>query len=376
MHNTIPGTLPPARRNQLDVLEDMAAGIGALVEAGGGPGGMVDFEILLVSDANDVVGIRRETNTNGTVAITYETLSGAVWVPAMPLKLLTPALPAGAATIAGQTTGNNSLASIDTKVTGLATQATLAAILAKVIANPATDTLQTAGNTSLASILTRANLLAADATVTAMSAKLPASLGAKAGAASVSLVPATDAIFQNAARYNTTLPTYTNGQSAELQTDPRGGLYVTVASGGTVALITDNSADGRAATSIGLTTRSFNYVYNGATWDRALGDVTGQSVNIVKRPLVARQLAASSASAQTALTSGVKRVSMYARGTDIRYALANATGVVAVNTTSHFIAAGERLDIDVGSIGTTPFIAVIRDSLVTADGTLELSELS
>lgn len=72
----------------------------------------------------------------------------------------------GDASAANQVTGNASLASIDGKV---ATQTTVAAILA------------------------RNNLLGTEVTLAAMSAKLPASLGAKAAAASLSVAPATDA---------------------------------------------------------------------------------------------------------------------------------------------------------------------------------------
>lgn len=60
------------------------------------------------------------------------------------------ALPSGAATEAKQDTGNASLASIAAE--DFATQATLAAVLAKIIAAPSTEAKQDAGNTSLASI--------------------------------------------------------------------------------------------------------------------------------------------------------------------------------------------------------------------------------
>lgn len=86
-------------------------------------------------------------------------------------------------------------------------------------------------------------------------------------------------------------------------------------------------------------------------------------------PDVARQLAAGAASANTALTSTTGRISIYARGADIRYRV--GTGAQTASGTSHFIAAGERLDIDVPA---SPNIAVIRAGSV--DGTLELTELS
>lgn len=86
-------------------------------------------------------------------------------------------------------------------------------------------------------------------------------------------------------------------------------------------------------------------------------------------PGVARQLAAGATSANTGLTVGVVRISIHARGADIRYAVGSAAQTAS--GTSHFIAAGERLDIDVPA---TPNIAVIRAG--ATDGTLEVTELS
>lgn len=86
-------------------------------------------------------------------------------------------------------------------------------------------------------------------------------------------------------------------------------------------------------------------------------------------PGVARQLAAGAASTNVALTAGVNRVSLYARGADIRYAVGSSSQTAS--GTSHFIALGERLDIDVPA---TANIAAIRAGSV--DGTLEITELS
>jgi hypothetical protein len=60
---------------------------------------------------------------------------------------------------------------------------------------------------------------------------------------------------------------------------------------------------------------------------------------------------------------------MHARGADIRYAV--GTGAQTASAASHFIAAGERLDIDVPANAQ---IAAIRAGAI--DGTLELSELA
>jgi hypothetical protein len=88
-------------------------------------------------------------------------------------------------------------------------------------------------------------------------------------------------------------------------------------------------------------------------------------------PTVARQLAATSTSASTTLTATVVRVSIRARFCDIRYVVGTGTQT-ASSTTSHFIANGERLDIEVPAGAS---IGYIRDSAATSDGSLALTEL-
>lgn len=111
---------------------------------------------------------------------------------------------------------------------------------------------------------------------------------------------------------------------------------------------------------------------NDGTWAErvALPTVDGRLlVEPLGVPGAARQLAAGATSANTALTATARRISIYARLADIRYSIGSASQT-ANATTSHFIAAGERLDLDVPA---TPNIAVIRAG--AADGTLELTEL-
>lgn len=86
------------------------------------------------------------------------------------------------------------------------------------------------------------------------------------------------------------------------------------------------------------------------------------------QPGVARQLAAGSASANTVLTSSVGRISIHARGGNIRYSIGSSSQTAS--GTSHYIASGERLDI---RLPDTPNIAVIRAD--STDCTLEVSEL-
>jgi len=85
-------------------------------------------------------------------------------------------------------------------------------------------------------------------------------------------------------------------------------------------------------------------------------------------PGVARQLAAGSTSANTALTTTCRRISIKAVGADIRYAIGSTSQTAALTT--HFISSGERLDL---ALPETPNIAVIRNA--STDGVLEVTEL-
>ena len=87
------------------------------------------------------------------------------------------------------------------------------------------------------------------------------------------------------------------------------------------------------------------------------------------RPGVSRQLAAGVASASTALTTNVGRISIRCRNADVRFVIGVGTQTANAST-SHFIAAGERLDLAV------PFKAAIGYIRAGSnDGILEVSEL-
>ncbi len=94
-----------------------------------------------------------------------------------------------------------------------------------------------------------------------------------------------------------------------------------------------------------------------------------RQIEILGEVGTARQLTASSASSNTALTPSVKRISMRAVGADIRYSVGIGTQTANGNT-SNFIANGERLDIAVPANANIP---IIIDG--TINGTLQLTEL-
>lgn len=88
---------------------------------------------------------------------------------------------------------------------------------------------------------------------------------------------------------------------------------------------------------------------------------------------IARQLAAGVSSTNVALTTTTRRISLYARGADIRYSIGSSAQTATTSTgvaTSHFLAAGERIELVVPA---TPNVAAIRAG--STDGTLEITEL-
>lgn len=76
-------------------------------------------------------------------------------------------------------------------------------------------------------------------------------------------------------KVDTTLPTYTDGQRANLQMDVRGKAYVTIGNGGNSQVVAAVVAQADAlANTNGLAANAATYVYNGVTWDRVRGDTT------------------------------------------------------------------------------------------------------
>jgi hypothetical protein len=84
-------------------------------------------------------------------------------------------------------------------------------------------------------------------------------------------------------KYNTTLPTLTDGQRGDLQTDAKGNmrvLSVDTLAAGADALSNSNMGYpiGSATLSTGVLRTSGSYYFNGTTWDRARGNTTGAFV--------------------------------------------------------------------------------------------------
>jgi len=121
--------------------------------------------------------------------------------------------------------------------------------------------------------------------LTVDSLQLPASLGIKTAAASISVAPASDALYTvvgsvasgsadsgNPVKiggvYNVTVPTLADGQRGNLMLGQRGSAHVTLFSQNGTASPTMSSALDALAANTGLFTTSFGELFNGSTWDR------------------------------------------------------------------------------------------------------------
>lgn len=75
-------------------------------------------------------------------------------------------------------------------------------------------------------------------------------------------------------KYNATLPTFTDGQRADVQTTANGVVLTTITQGSTTANVGLVTSDGSGnASALYVNTRG--QVFNGTTWDRARGDTNG-----------------------------------------------------------------------------------------------------
>lgn len=71
--------------------------------------------------------------------------------------------------------------------------------------------------------------------------------------------------------FNTTPPTYTNGQRGDAQMSPRGATYVAIQDGTGTTLVTvpGSGVDGASNTQGGVLSYARGVLFNGSTWDRA-----------------------------------------------------------------------------------------------------------
>lgn len=94
-------------------------------------------------------------------------------------------------------------------------------------------------------------------------------------------------------------------------------------------------------------------------------------VEATGRPTVARSVVSSSVSTNTALTASVKRIAIYARTVDIRFKIGTGAQTANANT-DHYLPKATRV---VFAVPLNANIAIVRDSLETVNGLVEISEL-
>jgi hypothetical protein len=199
-----------------------------------------------------------------------------------PISVSTLPLPSGAATAAKQPAlGTAGTASSDVLTVQGITSMTALKVDGSGVTQPVSGTVsvsgvatasnQTTGNTSLSSIDTKLT----DGTQKAIVA------GDVASGATDSGNP-----VKVAGKYNTTMPTFTDGQRGDIQLTTRGAVKTTLFandSNTTIRVLADN-ADTVATTSTGnaLAIINRNTVYNGTSWDRQYGTATDGAQVYVK----------------------------------------------------------------------------------------------
>ncbi|MCS6243000.1 MAG: hypothetical protein H2172_03965 [Opitutus sp.] len=92
----------------------------------------------------------------------------------------------------------------------------------------------------------------------------------------------------------------------------------------------------------------------------------------------AKQATAGTSTVSTSISAGVTQLSIHCRTANARFAVGYGAQTASA-TTGHFIAAGERLKIDIPlptAAGTARNIAFIRDSAAVADAAIEITEIA
>lgn len=141
-------------------------------------------------------------------------------------------------------------------------------------------------------------------------------------------------------KYNSTAPTFTDGQRGDLQLGSRGSVRVEILGTGSqtgIANLADN-ADTVAATSTvnALKTLSRNTVYNGSTWDLMRGDVTNGVDADVTRVVPGTGATNLGKAEDTAHTTGDTGVFVMDVSNENQTALAAASGDYIASTVNRY----------------------------------------
>lgn len=164
------------------------------------------------------------------------------------------------------------------------------------------------------------------------------------------------------AKYNTTLPIYTDGQRGDLQINTRGQLMTILSGTNSTSGIASVAAnvDAASANNFGLQVGAYNMLFNGSTWDRARGDTAG-AYNVLTPTASANNAVVGTASAAAesgrvlkASAGNVYSVSITTGGSAGYLMLFNATTVPADGAVTpvmcRVVAANSTLTVSSGVI--------------------------
>lgn len=171
-----------------------------------------------------------------------------------------------------------------------------------------------------------------------------------------------------AGAYNSSPPTLTSGQAGWLQLDSAGNLRIsgTVTAG--LAGSTSNASSGVATSATNVPTVSYNYGFNGTTWDQL-------QVDSNKNLLVSAGGAPSLATAQVSVTTG--NISVAAARTGRRsVTITNATGTSAIycGNTGVATTTGTYIGATLGSSTTLNTTAAIFCTVAATTQTVTVAE--
>lgn len=160
------------------------------------------------------------------------------------------------------------------------------------------------------------------------------------------------------AKYNSTQPTFTDGQRADMQVDSRGNLRMGLYANNTqttASFKADNAdADATSATANKLGVMSRGTVYNGTTWDRQRGDATnGTLVNLGANNDVTVTSGAITETNSAAIKTAVETIDNAIAGSEMQVdvvgalpAGTNAIGKLAANS-----------GVDIGDVDVTSAVS-------------------
>lgn len=161
--------------------------------------------------------------------------------------------------------------------------------------------------------------------------------------------------------YATTLPTLTNGQTDALQLTTNGKVVValTNSTGSQEVAVATPTTDALSTANAGVTTRTFNYVFNGSSFDRMRGDTVSMFSRNAPRTKSGSALTAASTTSQQAFAANSLRTRLLIQNQDAAINIFVNLGAAATTGGGSLrIGPGGSLDIT----GTSEVVNIIAAS--------------